>query len=111
MCNYKLDKITATAGNKTQTFEVNSHTPYGEPQIWIQLSNDTALEITDETDTKNNKPLYSMLHHCSSDDFDNNKYATTMGIITTNAYSTIPDLEDGLSKFLENMAIQNIHII
>lgn len=111
MNNQTLDDLVVISQQK-QTFRVNSHTEYGEPQIWISFSDGTSLEITHETNELKPKDyFYTMRHHCSENDFDNDKYSDTIGIINSFKYSTLDDLKKGLCIFLNKMAQNDISII
>lgn len=93
-------------------FTKNSETEYGEPQIWIPFSDGTSLEITHETNgLKERERFISMRHHCSEEDFENKKYASTMGVIASFMYAKVSHLETGLAIFLTNMAKKDITIV
>ena len=62
--------------------EFNSETSYGEPQHFIPLPNLRNLEIVHEESGLDEKEQYfSWRVHCSEEEFENDKFRGTMGII------------------------------
>ncbi len=60
----------------------NSETAFGEPQTWLYLPNGRSLELThEENGLQPNEQYFSWRVHCSEDEFDDDKYHSTMGII------------------------------
>ena len=73
---------------------VNSETEFGEPQIWVYLNDDTSVEIThEEYGVPIHEQYYSFRIHCSEEDFENDIYHSTMGVI----YKTIGDEAEVMS--------------
>ena len=96
----------------TITLCKNSETEYGEPQIWISFSDGTSLEITHETNGLRERDQFiSMRHNCNEDDFENEVYKDTNGIISSFVYANVLHLIDGISIFLTNMYKKNITIM
>ncbi len=58
----------------------NSETGFGEPQHWMDMPNGRSLEIVWE-DTGDDKRYYSWRLHCSENEFDNDDFHGTMGVI------------------------------
>lgn len=60
----------------------DDHTALGEPCAWIYLKDKTSVEITHEESGLDLKDQYfSVRHHCSEEDFENDVYHSTMGVI------------------------------
>lgn len=81
---------------------VNSETSYGEPQAWIYLEySDRSIEIThEEYGLDESEYYYSLRLHCSDDDFDNDKYHSTMGIIYEYSSCSEDDVMEVLMKLI-----------
>ena len=60
--------------------QFNSETGYGEPQHWIELLNGRSLEITYE-ETGDDNRYYTWRVHCSEEEFDNDDFHSTMGVV------------------------------
>ena len=88
--------------DEIRVFETNSHTGLGEEQILIELkSDDTLLEITRESfGLRSEDVFFSFRHHCCDEDFANDVYYETMGIIETKIFNDMNSLESYLSDFL-----------
>lgn len=70
----------------------NKETCYGEPQAFIDTSNDRSVEIVKEMEgLEDSKYYYSCRVHCSEEEFENDCFHSTCGVIDT--YCT-----DGLSE-------------
>lgn len=63
--------------------EFNSETGYGEPQHWMNLPYGRSLEIVYE-DTGDNNRYYSWRVHCNVNEFQNDDFHSTMGVIDEN---------------------------
>lgn len=60
----------------------NTETEYGEPQAWVDLDDGTSIEIThEEYGLSEDNQFFSARHHCSDEDFENDVYHSTMGVI------------------------------
>lgn len=88
--------------DEIRVFETNSHTWLGEEQILIGLKSDnTLLEITKESSGLKSKDThFSFRHHCCDEDFENDVYFGTMGVMETRIFNDMNDLEAYLSDFL-----------
>ncbi len=64
--------------------EFNSETGYGEPQHWVTLPYDRSLEIVYE-DTGDDNRYYSWRVHCNNEEFDNDVFHSTMGVMDESA--------------------------
>jgi hypothetical protein len=73
-------------------------TEFREPQVWICLNDGTSLEITHEEYGIDNiaDQYYTARLHCSEEDFENDIYHDTMGIIA----QTCGDIVDILNMVL-----------
>lgn len=106
-----LTGIEIPLSHETQMIQVNSHTKYNEPQIWITFSDNTRLEITQEQNgLKEYDWYYTVRHHCTKEDFNAGKYEKTLGVMSSFKYATEKDLIDGLKIFFHNMTEKGIHI-
>ena len=63
--------------------EFNSETGYGEPQHWVTLPKDRSLEIVYE-ETGDGKRYYSWRVHCNEQEFEDDVFHSTMGVIAEN---------------------------
>lgn len=78
---------------------INFETEFGEPQVWVYLNNDMSVEIThEEYGLSFSEQYYSLRLHCSEEDFENDIYHSTMGVI----YQTIGD-EEFVMSILNNI--------
>lgn len=68
--------------------EFNSETGYGEPQHWMTLPYDRSLEIVYE-ETGDVNRYYSWKVHCNEDEFANDEFHSTVGVIDTNTSDDI----------------------
>ena len=76
--------------NFKETF--NDETPLGEPQHWIYLKSGRSIEVTHEEDgLSENEQYFSIRLHCSNEEFDNEEYSNTVGVITTLIATTAQD--------------------
>jgi len=83
-------------------FEPNSETELGEPQIWLYLSDGTSIEVTQEQDGLAEKDyFFSVRHHCSDDDFDNDLYHSTCGEINRAVCNTLDELQEYMQEYLD----------
>ena len=73
--------------NFRETF--NDETPLGEPQYWIYLKSGRSLEIThEEYGLSEDKQFFSIRLHSTDEEFYNEEYSNTVGVITTLVAST-----------------------
>lgn len=105
--------ICISAADTPIRLQINDETAFGEPAIWLSLSDDTSVEITHEEESlSEDKQFFSIRRHCSEADFDAGKYKQTVGCIeqiaTTN--SDINDLITTLSEYFTELAKKGIHI-
>ena len=76
--------------NFKETF--NDETPLGEPQHWIYLKSGRSIEVTHEEDgLPENEQYFSIRLHCSNEEFDNEEYSNTVGVITALIATTAQD--------------------
>jgi len=62
--------------------EFLDETEYGEPQAWVYLKDGSSIETThEEYGLEPNEQYFSLRHHCSEEDFENDVYLSTMGVI------------------------------
>ncbi len=76
--NDVISVLAATLPDKKEDF--NSETGYNEPQHWLDMPNGRSLEIVFE-DTGDDNRYYSWRLHCNEDEFDNDTFRGTNGII------------------------------
>lgn len=80
-------------------------TPFGEPQMWVNLPNGRSLEITHETyGLKERDCYYTWRVHCSDEEFENDDFHSTCGVIDTRI-SGNEDYETWLKNLLWAYAI------
>lgn len=81
-----------------------TETAYGEPQLTLYFANKRYLEITkEEIDLPIDETFYSVRYNCNQEEFDNNQYQKTCGIIDswcTPSIQTSTFLEEPLIAFL-----------
>lgn len=82
--------------------EFNSETGFGEPQHWMSLPYDRGLEIVYE-ETGDDNRYYSWRVHCNGEEYDNDDFHSTMGVIDTN---TSDDLDFNTRMAKLNWAIE-----
>lgn len=67
---------------KDAPFNWNDETEYGEPQAWYHLADGTSLEVChEENGIAKARQYYSLRRHCTEQDFDDDVYADTCGVI------------------------------
>ena len=94
-----------------QEFSPNDYTEYGEPQLWLYLSDGTSIEVTQEQEgLKEEEYYFSVRHHCSDEDYDNGFYKSTCGIIDTAVFSNIGDLREYLRAMLRAWEHSGVHL-
>lgn len=72
-------------------FEVNNN-GFGEPQAWVDIEGDRSIEITHEKDLlPKDEEFYSLRLHCSEEEFQDDDFHSTIGIIETYCTGTISD--------------------
>lgn len=77
-----VEAIIIDSDDNIAEMEFDCETAYGEPQGWIYLKDGSSLEITFESNgLLAPERYYSLRHHCSEKDFENDVYHSTMGII------------------------------
>jgi len=95
-----MQEILADIKNQFKTNENN----YGEPQAWIYLEDkDRSIEITHEKEgLSQDEEFYSLRLHCSEEEFDNDDFHSTMGVIETYNTGTISDeqLTEGIGYLM-----------
>jgi len=79
------------------------HTPLGEPQIWLELKLGRSVEITLESAGLSEEDYYCSIRlHCSEVEFEEDKYANTMGIMKTVTAENLTNAASVLDGLLEN---------
>ena len=85
--------------DEIRIFKTSTHTGLGEEQILIELKSDnTLLEITRESaGLKSEDVFFSFRHHCCDEDFENDVYYETMGVMETKVFNDTSALESYLT--------------
>lgn len=78
--------------NIKEQFKTNEN-GYGESQAWIYLEDKgRSIEITHEKEgLLPHEEFYSLRLHCNNEEFDNDDFHSTMGVIETYNTGTISD--------------------
>ena len=77
--------------------ELNNVTEYGEPTTIIDLPNGRYFEITHEEEgLESSDQFYSVRLNCNNEDFDNEVYKDTNGVIDEWTFKTIKEVEEFL---------------
>lgn len=92
-------------------FESNDETALGEPSLTLYLPNDTSIEITHEEDGLKEEQYFSVRHHCSNEDFDNDTYRGTMGVIAEGTSSVIEEIAVMVEKYLKLLKVDSDEFI
>lgn len=90
--------------NIKKQFEKNE-TVFGEPQAWVYLESNRSIEITLEQEGLEEKDyFYAVRLHCNEDEFDNEDFESTCGIIESYCTSEVNEEEmiQLLNQMLEN---------
>ena len=107
----EMSDIRIVVNEEFKTFRPNSETEYGEPQIWIYMSDGTSVEVCyEQYGLETSDFFFSVRRHCSDEDFDSDKYRGTMGIMEHYTYNTRDDLERGLGIFLQTLSGKGVAI-
>lgn len=70
----------------------STESEYGEPQLWLYLESGRSIEITLESYCiPKEKQFFSIRLHCSDDEFDDDVYKKTCGIIELRVTDPIGD--------------------
>ena len=81
-----------------KVIDFDTETSLGEPQAWIYLKDGTSIEVTHEEDGLDPEDqYYSARHHCSEEDFENDVYHSTMGVI-----DQCSGTMEEVTRFIEN---------
>lgn len=94
--------------NTNVSINFNDETALGEPRAWLSFSDNTSLEICHEEDNLKT-PFYSVRLHCSEDDFDNNTYKDTCGVISTNVCNNMNDVAKTVTDIINNNISKNVY--
>lgn len=74
--------VSDPLANSKHVITFDSETAHGEPQAWVYLKDGSSIEIThEEYGLEPNEQYFSLRHHCSEEDFENDVYHSTMGVI------------------------------
>lgn len=80
-----------------------TETEYGEPQSWIYLQSGRCIEVTHEQyGLKQEEYFFSIRLHCSNEEFDNDDYQSTCGIIDTCNTSLQKEIIKNIKNILKN---------
>ena len=77
---------------------------YGEPQAFVEIDKDRVIEVTKEMEGLGEEEyFYSCLLHCSEEEFDNDKFYSTGGIMQAFCTDDLSksNLESTLRKVIE----------
>lgn len=94
-----------------------SETEYGEPQWWIYLKSGRSIEITFESyGLEQTKCYYSVRYHCTDEEFNNDDFHGTLGVIdqaVTSDIGTNPDavLNEAISLVEQMITTYNEEIV
>ena len=99
--------------NNDITLEFNTETALGEPQGWLYLSNGRSLEVTYESAGIPNEKDYffSVRLHCSEEEFDNDWFHATCGVVEEAIACSLVELTELLGRILDNFAIQGLKVV
>lgn len=80
-------------------------TDYGEPQVWVYLTSGRTIEVVHEMEgLKPKEWFYSLRLHCTEEEYENDTYHGTLGIIdqwtTSSGENAKPELFDLLQRML-----------
>ena len=79
---------------KLQILQKQNQTCYGEPQAYIALPNERSLEITHESyGLPEDEQFYSWRVHCSDQEFDNDNYKETLGVVKQTTSTSLAENE------------------
>ena len=90
--------MSETINNILEQMENNCN-GYNEPQAWIELENGRSIEITNEQEgLPKEEYFYSLRLHCTEEEFDNDNFKSTIGVIDTYCTETISteQLQEGI---------------
>ena len=86
-------------------FQTNEN-GFGEPQAWVYLEDkDRSIEIVQEKDgLPEDEEFYSLRLHCSEEEFENDDFHSTIGVVEVYNTETISDeqIVKGI-KYLETV--------
>ena len=78
----ELDMLDLVIRGRHYPVPFDDETALGEPCAWVYLADETSIEVVhEESDLGLKEQYYSARLHCSQEDFDNDVYHKTMGII------------------------------
>ena len=85
----------------------DDETHFAEPQAWIYLKTGASIEVTHEENGLNLPEQYfSMRVHCSDEDFENDKYHATCGIVAAYA-GGLSAIAKPLIRYIETYGLEN----
>ena len=68
---------------------------WGEPQAWIYLENGRSIEIVHEEEClPPDEQYFSVMLHCTDDEFDNRSFYKTVGVIDDDCSYDTPNVLD-----------------
>jgi hypothetical protein len=92
-----------------QTVHFNDFTEYGEPRAWMILSDGSSIEVCYECYNVD-KPFYSIRRHCNENDFDQNKYHDTCGVMEQCVVEDMAQMTLVLELYLDLIS-QTDHVV
>lgn len=89
----------------------NDETEYGEPSLWIELPHDRHIEIThEENGLAPENQYYSWRIHCSDDEFANDKFHSTMGVVDQTCINNFDDTNKIIDLLIWSIKIANLDV-
>ena len=88
-----IDEMLADIRNQ---FEAEDNfNGWGEPQAWIYLDNGRSIEIVHEEEClPPDEQYFSVMLHCTDDEFDNRSFYKTIGVIDDDCSYDTPNVLD-----------------
>lgn len=105
------DVITTRTNDNTKiNIDFNDETALGEPCAWLYFSDKTSLEICHEEDNLL-IPFYSVRLHCSEEDFENDTYHKTCGVIESHSCNTFLEAVNLIKEMVETNNTKGITLV
>ena len=113
LCIYKEDEVADATETETEMEKAfvefrdvcivePDETEYGEKVVWLYLTDGTSIEACHETyGLDKDFYYYSVRRHCSEEDFDNDVYHETMGVIDVGAFETLDETVNFVKELVE----------
>ena len=91
--------------------ENETETDFGKPEYWVYLESGRSIEVTLEQEGLEEKDwFYCIRYHCSAEEFDNDVYHKTLGVIDFSTTANIMDnpyCEDRVLELVDFYVRQN----